>query len=103
MYTRIPFGLVSAPAYYNFLMVTVVLLGLIGKCCVSYFDDTAIYSESHEVHLRDLRAVFERLAHYRLTLNGAKCQIAVPQVRFWGHMIDGKGYNHLPERQQQAF
>ena len=103
MYTRIPFGLISAPAYYNFLMVTVVLVGLIARICVSYFDDTAAYSDDHKQHLRDLRLIFERFTTHRLTLNGAKCQIAVAQIRFWGHVVDEHGYNHLPERQQQAF
>jgi hypothetical protein len=103
MYTRIPFGLVSAPAYYNFLMATIVLIGLIGRICVSYFDDTAVFSKTHEQHLSDLREVFERFVRYRLTLNGKKCQIAVSSVHFWGHVIDASGFNHLPERQQQAF
>ena len=84
-------------------MVTVVLIGLIGRICVSYFDDTAVYSDDHAQHLHHLREVFERVQRYNLTLNGEKCQIAVSKVNFWGHVIDADGYNHLPERQQQAF
>ena len=80
MYTRIPFGLVSAPAYYIFLMATIVLIGLIGRICVSYFDDTAVFSDNHEKHLEDLRTVFERIQRFKLTLNGEKCQIAVSKV-----------------------
>lgn len=102
MYLRIPFGLISAPAYYNFLIVTLVLAGLIGLICVAYFDDTVVFSDDHEQHLKELRTVFERFAKYHLTLNGPKCAIAKSQVAFWGHLVDGTGYNHLPERQAKA-
>lgn len=101
-YLRIPFGLVSAPAYYNFLIVTLVLTGLIGLICVAYFDDTVVFSDNHEQHLKGLRTVFERFAKYNLTLNGPKCAIAKSEVAFWGHLVDGTGYNHLPERQAKA-
>jgi hypothetical protein len=102
MYTRVPFGLVNAPAYYNYLMITIVLVGLITYICVCYFDDTVVFSNDYERHLQDLVTVLQRFSDKRLTLNGPKCQIAVLEVLFWGHLCDGSGYNHIESRRQQA-
>ena len=45
-WTRVPMGLKGAPAYFQRIMATVVLAGLIYKICEIYLDDVIVYATS---------------------------------------------------------
>lgn len=66
----------------------------------AYQDDIAIASANHEEHQQHLRAVFERLREYCLTINIAKCVFAQPTIKFLGHIVSENGIAPLPERVQ---
>ena len=64
----------------------------------TYVDDILIHSADKGQHLHHLREVFNRLKQANLTLRGTKCQIAMPQVPYLGHMFSGKGL--APDKQK---
>ena len=57
-YTRLPFGVASAPAVFQNVMEK-VLHGLTGVCC--YLDDILVIGKTDEEHYQNLKAVLDRL------------------------------------------
>ena len=45
-FTRLPFGLKQAPSYFQEMMATIVLNGLIYHICEMYFDDCIVYGNT---------------------------------------------------------
>lgn len=88
-----PFGLKTAPATFQKMMVE-VLRGLEGFTTV-YLDDIVVFSESPEEHVSHLRRVLERLQEHGLGCSAEKCQFARNEVSYLGHKITIRG--NLPE------
>ncbi len=86
-YKVMPFGLKNAPATFQRLMNRVVS-GL--KGCAVYLDDLVVYSDTWHSHLQRIRALFDRLAEARLTVNLAKCVFAMATVTYLGRVV-GQG------------
>ncbi|KAA5655218.1 RNA-directed DNA polymerase, partial [Pseudomonas aeruginosa] len=59
-FTRMPFGLKTAPATFQ-RTIDNVLRGLQGIHCLVYLDDIIVYSSSLQEHLDKLRTIFDRL------------------------------------------
>ncbi|KFM68622.1 Transposon Ty3-G Gag-Pol polyprotein, partial [Stegodyphus mimosarum] len=70
-------------------VMTKVLAGREGFA-VPYLDDTAIYSENWEEHLKNLTSVLDRTQKANLRLKPSKCKFARDQVRYVGHVV-GEG------------
>ena len=85
-----PFGLTNAPATFQRLMEC-VLAGLSGEQCLVYIDDIIIFSESFQEHLNRLVRVLQRLREAGLKLKPKKCQFAMQQVTYLGHVISAHG------------
>ena len=88
--TKMPFGLCNAPFTYQRLM-SIVLRGLMTRICLVYLDDVIVYSRHHSLHLRDLRAVFERFRIACLKLKPSKCQLFRDKVLYFGHVGNAAG------------
>lgn len=86
-YSVMSFGLRNAPATFQRLMNRVTS-GLDG--CAVYLDDVVVYSDSWEQHIVRIRALFERLAEAKLTVNLAKCELAKATVTYLGKVV-GQG------------
>lgn len=87
-YTRMPFGLSSAPSCFQKVMST-ILAGIPG---VSVFlDDIVVHAPDTETHNNRLQRVAEALLHNNLTLNAAKCSFAAPAIDFVGFNLSAKG------------
>ena len=69
-YTRLPYGVVSAPAIFQRVMDT-ILQGLSGVIC--YIDDILVTGSNDAEHLQNLERVLKRLHQYGLRLKKAKC------------------------------
>ena len=82
-----PFGLCNAPVTFQRVM-QIVLAGLEGEGVFVYLDDILIASKNFGEHLRQLRAVFERLRSAGLRL---KCLFLRDEVLYLGHVISVKG------------
>ncbi|GKT29973.1 reverse transcriptase family protein, partial [Aduncisulcus paluster] len=89
-YTKMPFGLINAPAHFQWTMNR-ILAGLIGTRCVVYIDDVLVFGKEISDLLETLSAVLERFAQYGLILNKEKCLLGVRQCEFLGFGISEKG------------
>ena len=88
---RLPMGLKGAPSYFQRVMSTHVLGGLINVICELYLDDLIIFGTTEEEFLRHLELVLERLKKFSLTLNPEKCVIGKDSVEYVGHTINHEG------------
>ncbi len=62
-------GLKGAPSYFQRVMATVVLGGLIMSICELYIDDLLIYADSEEQLLERLELVLNRFREFNKYYN----------------------------------
>ena len=96
-YTRMPFGLMNAPATFQRLMNT-VLGDLNLSEVLIYLDDVIIFSATIEEHLARLNRVFSRLREHGLKLKPSKCSILQEEVKYLGHVVSERGVATDPEK-----
>ena len=94
-FTRCPFGLSQAPAYFQRLM-NQVIKGL--PFAFIYLDDVLIHSPDIETHLQHIRILFQRLRKADFKLKDSKCNYFRTHVQYLGHLVSGKGIKPLPEK-----
>ena len=94
-YTRLPFGVASAPAMFQKLM-DVVLQGIPGVIC--YIDDILVSGKDEESHLRTLEEVFRCLEKHGFRLKQEKCEFLMTSVEYLGHQIDTEGIRAVPSK-----
>ena len=87
-YTRLPFGIASAPAIFQRTMDT-ILQGLHHEQC--YIDDILVTGADNEVHLRNLEEVLTRLRTQGFRVKSSKCSFFQDSVEYLGHKITSKG------------
>ena len=95
---RLPMGLKGAPSYFQRVLSTHVLGGLINIICELYLDDLIIFGTTEEEFLRHLELVLERLKQFSLTLNPEKCVIGKDSVEYVGHTINHEGIHFSREK-----
>lgn len=84
-YTRLPFGITSAPAQFQWVMDQ-ILQGMDHVAC--YIDDVLITGATREEHLENLAEVLRRLHAHRICLKLDKCHFLRDSVEYLGHRID---------------
>jgi hypothetical protein len=87
-WNRVPMGLMGAPAYFQRIMSTIVLAGIIYLLCEVYMDDIVAHGKNHDEYLHNHEEVFKRLEKHRLTVNPDKCRLGLSKVTYVGHTID---------------
>ena len=87
----IPFGLKGAPAYFQKLMATEVLSGLIYDILELYIDDIIIFAQSEKELLERIELVFERCCKFNIKLSPAKCKFGLKRIEFVGRVLDEQG------------
>ena len=92
-YTRLPYGVASAPSIFQNAMDQ-ILQGLEGVIC--YLDDILISGKDEAQHLERLDAVLSRLEKCGLKLKKAKCQFMTTEVVYLGHVITEQGIAATP-------
>ena len=80
-YKRLPFGVASAPALFQWTMET-LLQGLPSVCV--YIDDILVTGKTDEEHLRNLGEVLKRLDEAGMRLKREKCKFLLPKVEYLG-------------------
>jgi hypothetical protein len=90
-WNRLPMGIKSAPVYFQFLMVTIVLLGLIHVMCEIYIDDILMHAQTEDEFCANLTAILERCKLYNILINPAKCKFGLHVVEYVGHTIISTG------------
>ena len=94
-YTRLPFGIASAPGIFQRAMDS-ILQGLPQVLC--YLDDILITGASKEDHMRNLETVLSRLQEYGIRVNTSKCVFLQSSVEYLGHTIDSEGLHTSPKK-----
>ena len=85
-WTVMPFGLTNAPSVFQQAMHT-VLRGLLGKICLAYLDDIIVIGKTAEEHAKNLDLVLQRLHQHRFYCNLDKCQFALNEIKYLGHVV----------------
>ena len=94
-YTRLPFGISSAPGIFQRVMES-ILQGLPGVAV--YLDDILVTGGSDTEHMARLGEVLARLEKAGLRVNKKKCEFMKSSVTYLGHRIDKDGLHPLPDK-----
>ena len=94
-YTRLPFGIASAPALFQKTMDS-ILQGLPHVIC--YLDDILVTGADDAEHMRNLEEVLSRLKHHGLRLKRSKCEFLQSSVDYLGYHVDAQGLHTLPAK-----
>ena len=97
-YTRLPYGIASAPAIFQMTMDK-ILQGLKGVSC--YLDDILITGCDDAQHLANLKNVLQRLQKYEVKLKKNKCSFMSTSVEYLGYKIDATGL-HTTQKKIEA-
>ena len=91
-WTRIPFGLCSAPSAFQKIIEKII------EGCPrtkNLLDDIIVSGRDQAEHDRNLDMVLRRLSEYNATINVEKCQFSLQRVQFVGHTISAEGVRPL--------
>ena len=97
-YTKLPFGVSSAPAIFQRSMDS-ILQGLPQVIC--YLDDILITGKSEGEHIKNLEEVLKRFKEHGITLKKDKCVFVQKSVEYLGRVVDAQGIR-TSERKVQA-
>ncbi len=87
-YTRLPFGISSAPAIFQRTMESLLRhLPMV----VVYYDDILVSGKNREESMKNLRAVLKCLLEAGLRLKPGKCVFLQPEVKYLGYSISAEG------------
>ena len=95
---RVPMGLKNAGPYFQRVMATVVLAGIIYVLCELYIDDVFVFGNDDDEFVANLREVFLRFRKYNISLNPKKCKLGLESVEFVGHVITADGISFSEEK-----
>ncbi|GFW24855.1 hypothetical protein TNCV_1961201 [Trichonephila clavipes] len=93
--TRMQFGLCNAASTFQ-RFIDEVTRGL--KGVYAFIDDILIASQNVQEHTTNLRALFERLDYYGLTIKPSKCTFGVDSLKFLGFQVSSEGISPFPDR-----
>ena len=96
-YIYMPMGLRNAAATFQRMMEE-VLAPLLGKCCLVYLDDIAIFSPDENQHLQDLQAVFQLLDKAGLRMKIEKCFFFSNKMELLGFEITDRGVSPMRDK-----
>lgn len=99
---RVPMGLKNAAAYFQKMMATVVLSGIIYVMCELYIDDVFVFGKDETEFLENLRHVFERMRKYNITLNPKKVCLGQDHIEFVGHVVNADGISFSGEKRDKV-
>lgn len=94
-YTRLVFGLASAPAIFQRVMES-LLAGIEGVLCL--LDDVLITGRNRAEHMDRLHQVLQRLQGAGLVLQKEKCLFFQSEINYLGYVINKEGLKKSPEK-----
>ena len=95
---RLPMGLKGAPSFFQRVISTQVLSGLVKVCCELYLDDLIIFAQSIQDLLNNFRRILERFREYNIFINPEKCKLGLEEVSYVGHTINSHGIHFNREK-----
>ena len=97
-FKRLPMGIKGAPAYFQKMMTSIVLVGLVYQICEVYLDDCLVYAQTEKQLIINLYKIFERFEKYNLTLNPKKCRFGMTEVEYVGVVLNEHGLSFSKEK-----
>lgn len=88
-YIVMPFGLTNAPTTFQNLMN--IIFGPHRKFILVFFDDVLIFSMTLEEHVQHLQIALDLLRVNCLSVKRSKCEFAVTEVKYLGHVLSVDG------------
>lgn len=95
---RMPMGLAGAASYFQKIMTTVVLAGLIMIICEIYLDDLIIPATSEDELIENFVKVLERFKKHNITINPDKCVMGISEATYVGHTVSEQGLHFKREK-----
>ena len=89
-FTRLPFGPQRARSYFQEIIVTIVLVGLIYMICEMCIDDCQVFDANNDEFVRRLRSILLRLRKHNLHLK-AFGYFGYSELEFFGEVISDEG------------
>ena len=97
-WARVPMGLKNACNYFQRIMSTEVLAGLIYSICEVYLDDIIVFGNTEDEFIERLEQVFTRLREKNITLNPTKCKFGMETIQYVGHTINAEGMSFTRDK-----
>jgi len=96
-FTRLPFGLTSAPTSFQSVLEKILVKEKQTKCAV-YIDDVIVFGADKKQHDANLLDVLQTLKRAGVKLSREKFDFCKNSVKYLGHIISEKGIETDPEK-----
>lgn len=96
-WTVLPMGLTNAPATFQHLM-NHTFREFLDRCVLVFLDDIVVYSRTLDDHVRDVRAVLQRLQDAGLYAKKSKCELFMHEIEFLGHRVGRDGLRVMQDK-----
>ena len=81
-FRNLPFGPKRAPSYFQQMMSSVVLIGLLYFICEMYLDDCIVHANGDDQFIERLDLVLTRFKERNIFLKPNKCKFGMPRVEY---------------------
>jgi hypothetical protein len=99
--TRLPFGLKGVPSYFQQIIATVVIAGLLYFTCEVYIDNVNVFGKDTGQFMSRLREVSERFRLHKVYLKASKCFLRFSELNYLGKVISSEGLKMSQQRIRQ--
>jgi hypothetical protein len=100
-YLVMSFRFTNAPAYFMYLMNSVIMPKL-DKFVVVFIDDILVNSKNEEEYEQHLHIILQWLRDHQLYAKFSKCAFWLKEVPFLGHIISAEGITVDPSQVQEV-
>jgi hypothetical protein len=90
-WNRLPMGIKGAPPFFQYIMATIVLAGLLYIICELYIDDILVHAQTEDEFCTNLILILQRCKKYNIKLNPKKCKFGLTEVEYVGHTVNEQG------------
>jgi len=94
-------GTKGSGPYFQRVIATLVLVGLIYLICELYIEDVLIDGADEDTFVNNVRQVFARFRKHKIIVNPTKTQLGLEEVEFVGHLLSHEGISFTKEKRQK--
>jgi hypothetical protein len=97
-WNRVPMGIKGAPTYFQEVMESQVLNGLLHSICELYMDDCISHAQTEDQLCENLRLLFQRFRDMNITLNPDKAHKGLEEIEYVGHLLSSDGVSFTTDK-----
>jgi len=97
-WNRVPMGLKSAGSYFQHVMSSQVLGGLIYTMLELYIDDCIIFAATEDELVYRVDTFLRRVIKLNITVNPDKTRMGLEQIEYVGHVLDAYGMHFTQDK-----